>query len=93
VTTDLPADVQAVLDQLLAESRAAFREGDVTTGLSTVTSASTVATTKLPEGDLQDHLRHGCARVEAVATDEQAGAAVAAEYVAAMIRRFDAASG
>lgn len=88
VTTDVPPDVEAVLTQLFEESREAFERGDRETGVATVTSAATVARTKLPECTLRAHVLHGCERAEAVTTAEDDDTAVAAEYVAAMERRL-----
>jgi len=90
VTSDLPADVEAVLDQLFTEARAAFRDGDVETGVSAVETASRVARNKLPEGELRERLLYGCERVEAVATEEKE---VAAEYAAAMARHVNDVDG
>lgn len=87
--TAVPPDVEAVLGQLFAAAREALDDGDTETAVSAVTSAATVASTKLPEGRLRAQLRHGCRRVETVATDDDSAAAIA--YIAAMERRLDAA--
>jgi hypothetical protein len=93
VTDDVPADVEAVLTQLLAEAEEAFERDDVETAVAELMTASEVATNKLPQGDLRSRLLHGCEQAEAVATSEDGDTAVAAEYVAAMARRLDDASG
>ncbi len=92
VTTesDIPADVHAVVEQLLASSHQAFAEGDVSTGLSAVNTISTVATNKLSKGELRECLLHGCERVMMVTETEHEGRRIAMEYVAAMTRQFEA---
>ena len=89
---DLPPDVRAVLVQLLAEGREALAAGDREVAARTVTTAETVATNKLPEGELRDHLLHGCDRVEMLldpeAGDEDVETDAAGEYIAAMRRRL-----
>lgn len=86
VTTDVPHDVDDVLTQLLSEARAAFREEDIETGLSAVSSASTVAEHKLPEGRLRGRLLHGCEETNEVAGGSEPDTELAAEYVHAMER-------
>ena len=88
MTPDVPPDVDSVLTQLFEEGREAFERGQVETGVSTVTSAATVARTKLPESALREEILHGCERAQAVATAENSDSAVAAEYVAAIERRL-----
>jgi hypothetical protein len=88
MTADVPPDVEAVLTQLFREAREAFDSGDVETGVAAVTSASSVASNKLPDGALRDRLLHGCERAKAVATATEDDAAVAAEYVVSMERRL-----
>jgi hypothetical protein len=89
VVDDIPADVRETLAQLLAECAVALEEGDLSTARETAGSAETVATNKLPESDLRDHLRHGCNRVETLLDPaEEVEADAADEYVAAMRRRF-----
>ena len=89
---DIPADVKESLAQLLGECADALEGDDVQTARETVTSARSVATNKLPEGELREHLLHGCDRVEMLldpaAGDEDIEADAAGEYVAAMRRRF-----
>jgi len=103
VTEDPPADVLAVLAQLFAEGQEALAEGDVDTARETVTSAETVATNKLPEGDLRGQLLHGCGQAREL-LDPETGAGsdegdnpegvdqvepeAAEEYLAAMERRL-----
>ena len=90
MTDDPPADVLAVLSQLLAETRTALAEGDHDVAEETVTSAETVATNKLPEGERREAVLYGCGRVHSLLDPEDGGveADVAAEYVAAMERRL-----
>jgi hypothetical protein len=90
---DVPEDVDAVLSQLLREARASFGDGDAETGVAAVTTAATVATNKLPESQLRAQIRHGCERAEAVAVTEDSDLQAAAEYVAAIERRLDEATG
>ena len=87
---DPPADVLAVLTQLLAETRTALAEGDRETARETVSSAETVASNKLPGGERRDALLHGCGRVRSLLDpdDGDVEADVATEYVAAMERRL-----
>lgn len=89
---DIPADVEETLTQLLGECAAALEGNDVPTARETITSARSVATNKLPSGELRDHLLHGCDRVETLldpeAEDEEVEADAAEEYVAAMRRRL-----
>ena len=87
--TDVPTDVEEVLTQLFEEAQAAFDEGDVEMAVAELSTASEVATNKLPEGDLRSRLLHGCEQAETAATGEDPDTAVAGEYVAAMDRRLD----
>jgi hypothetical protein len=89
VDDDIPADVRSSLAQLFEECETAIDEGDLSTARRTVASARSVATNKLPESDLREHLRHGCDRVEALLDpEEDLEADAAVEYVAAMRRRL-----
>jgi hypothetical protein len=92
VDDDIPADVQESLTQLLGECADALAGDDVQTARETATSARSVATNKLPEGELRDHLLHGCDRVEMLldpeAGDEDVETDAAGEYIAAMRRRL-----
>lgn len=86
---DLPADVKDTLTQLLGECATALDDDDLPTARETIDSAESVATNKLPEGDLREHLLHGCARVsELLDPEEDVEADAASEYVAAMQRRL-----
>lgn len=86
---DLPPDVQDTLVQLLEECATALEEENLSTARETIDSAESVATNKLPEGDLRDHLLHGCGRVsELLDPDEDVESDAAGEYVAAMQRRL-----
>ncbi len=58
---ELPHDVRASLDQLLAAARAAAAEGDDETARAALDTAETVATNKLPAGERRDRIRWGCA--------------------------------
>ena len=103
VTEDPPADALAVLAQLFAEGQEALADGDIDTARETVTSAETVATNKLPEGDLRGQLLHGCGQTLALLDPEASSGDdggdgpgdadgvepdAAAEYLAAMERRL-----
>jgi hypothetical protein len=89
VQGEFSGDVMDVLGQLF-EAAARALEGDAGTEASRpdtarriLTSAETVATNKLPEGEFRDRLLHGCER--ALATLD-ADAPVAAEHCRAMAR-------
>jgi hypothetical protein len=82
--TDLPADVEATLGQLLAEAAAAARRREVDEVTAIVDTVETVVRTKVPAGDLRERLEHGCTTVERLVADEPL---VAAEYLNAMERR------
>jgi hypothetical protein len=92
VEDDIPADVDASLSQLLGECLSALEEDEIPTARETITSARSVATNKLPAGDLREHLLYGCDRVETLldpdAEDEDIEVEAAGEYVAAMRRRL-----
>ncbi len=87
---DIPADVQATLGQLFEECETALSAEDLSTAQETVDSARSIAANKLPEGDLREHLLHGCDRVETLLDpeEEDVEAEAASEYVAAMGRRL-----
>jgi len=87
---DVPADVESVLTQLFGEAAAAFESGDTKTGVAAVTSAATVATNKLPEGNLREQVLHGCERTEELATADDEPA-VAAEYATLLEQRVTTA--
>jgi len=90
VTEDIPADVRDTLAQLLDECATALDERDLATARDTIDTAQTVATNKLPDGDLRDELLHGCGRVATLidADDDEDDTDAAGEYVAAMARRL-----
>jgi hypothetical protein len=89
VTEDLPADVRDTLAQLFAECGTALEEEDIATARETIDSARTVATNKLPEGEVRAHILHGCGRVaKLLDPDDDIEADAAGEYVAAMQRRL-----
>ena len=58
---EVPHDVRASLDQLLAEARAAAERGDLDTARPLLDTAETVATNKLPPGERRERIRWGCA--------------------------------
>jgi hypothetical protein len=66
VPDEPPADVVTVLGQLLAATRTALAEGDRETATETLSSARTVATNKLPEGERRATLLHGFTRVQSL---------------------------
>lgn len=85
--TELPADVQETLGQVLAEAQERVDDPEVSGQL--VDTARRVTTNKVPEGALKERLLIGCDAVtEALAEDEQA---VAVEYLASMERRVSEA--
>ncbi|QLH76553.1 hypothetical protein HZS55_04200 [Halosimplex rubrum] len=86
---DLPTDVRTVLSQLFAEGRRALGDDDTATARETVTSAAAVVRNKLPEGEFERELRHGCERVvDLLDAGDPADAEAAAEYLTAMERRL-----
>ena len=58
---EVPHDVRASLEQLLASAADAAAEGDAATGRAALDTAETVATNKLPTGERRDRVRWGCA--------------------------------
>ncbi|WP_220222386.1 hypothetical protein [Haloplanus salinus] len=87
--SEFSGDVMDVLGQLF-EAGARALDGDAGTAESRpdtarqiLTSARTVATNKLPEGEFRDRLLHGCERALATLDDD---APVAAEHCRAMAR-------
>jgi hypothetical protein len=76
---EVPHDVRASLDQLLAEAGAAAERGDADTARALLDTAETVATNKLPAGERRDRVRWGCA----AATDALPNGDLAAAYAAA----------
>lgn len=94
---DLPADVESVLSQLLAEAADAAEAGDVDTVTAVVDTVETVTTNKVPEGPLRERLLFGCATVLCLLgdADPDGGLAsgrgsVAAEYLRQMADRVAA---
>jgi len=89
VPEDIPADVREVVTQLLAESGRAVAD-EPETARRSVDTVETVVTNKLPEGELRAEMRHGCRRVTALLDPADGGVRTdaAAEYLAAMERRF-----
>ncbi|SFR34261.1 MULTISPECIES: hypothetical protein [Halorubrum] len=76
---EVPHDVRASLDQLLAEAQAAAERGDADTARALLDTAETVATNKLPPGERRDRVRWGCA----AARDALPNGDLAAAYAAA----------
>ena len=58
---EVPHDVRASLDQLLAEAVSAAERDDADTARALLDTAETVATNKLPAGEHRDRIRWGCA--------------------------------
>jgi hypothetical protein len=81
VSDEIPADVRAVFLTLLVDARENVEAGDLETLRSELGSIETVASNKLPPGDVRDSLCHGCDKVDQHAADEPA---VAAEYLRSM---------
>lgn len=91
VDDDLPEDAVAVLTQLLDETRAALAAEEFETARETIDSAESVATSKIPDGDLRQSLLHGTARVRSLLdpdTEDGIEPDAADEYTAAMERRL-----
>jgi len=89
VSEDVPADVSAALAQLFEEGQQALEDGDRETCRQTVESAESVATNKLPEGELRGQLLHGCERVHHLLDPEtEEDPEVAIEFLTAMQRRL-----
>jgi hypothetical protein len=94
VHSEFSGDVMDVLEQLF-EAGARALDGDAPadgasradTARQILTSAETVATNKLPEGEFRSRLLHGCER--ALSTLD-ADPVVAAEHCRAMARDVDA---
>ena len=58
---EIPHDVRAGLEQLLAAAASAAADGDAATARAALDTAETVATNKLPPGERRDRIRWGCA--------------------------------
>jgi hypothetical protein len=89
---EFSGDVMDVLGQLFEKGARAL-DGDAgtegsrpDTARQILTSAETVATNKLPDGEFRDRLLHGCER--ALATLD-ADAPAAAEHCRAMVREVE----
>ncbi|PSQ42655.1 hypothetical protein BRD17_08245 [Halobacteriales archaeon SW_7_68_16] len=82
---EVPTDVRDTLGQLLSEAHDAVGERPET-ARDAIDTVDRVATNKLPEGDRQDRLEHGC-RAAADALDA-GDDALAREYLRAMTRRL-----
>lgn len=85
---EVPHDVRASLDQLLAAARTAAVEGDDETARAALDTAETVATNKLPAGERRDRIRWGCA----AALDALPNGDLAAAYAAAAAATVDGPS-
>jgi hypothetical protein len=86
VSSEFSGDVMDVLGQLFESTATALDDGDPDTARQCLTSAETVTTNKLPEGEFRSRLLHGCERaLAAVDTDPP----VAAEHCRAMVRAVD----
>ena len=91
---EFSGDVMDVLGQLF-EAGARALDGDAApdggsrtdTARQILTSAETVATNKLPEGEFRSRLRHGCDR--ALANLDTGDVAAAAEHCRAMAREVE----
>jgi hypothetical protein len=86
VPSEFSGDVMDVLGQLFEAGATALDDGDPDTARETLTSAETVATNKLPEGEFRSRLRHGCRRALAALDSDPAAAA---EHCRAMARAVD----
>jgi len=60
VIEEYSGDVMDVLAQLFDAGATALADGDADTGRQILTSAETVATNKLPEGEFRSRLLDGC---------------------------------
>jgi hypothetical protein len=96
--SEFSGDVMDVLGQLF---EAAATTDDADTARQALTSAETVATNKLPDGEFRDRLLHGCGqaltdldsearRSSDSRPDADGGLELAAEQCRAMVREVDA---
>ncbi|ELZ37256.1 hypothetical protein [Halorubrum tebenquichense] len=76
---EVPHDVRASLEQLLAAAASAAADGDDETARAALDTAETVATNKLPAGERRDRIRWGCA----AAADALPNGDLAAAYATA----------
>jgi hypothetical protein len=81
---EVPHDVRAGLEQLLAAAADAASDGDTATARATLDTAETVATNKLPTGERRDRVRWGCA----TALDALPNGDLAAAYADAAAARL-----
>lgn len=81
MSAEVPEDVRSTLIQLSTEAAERARDGNREAVLQILGTIETVTRNKLPAGDLQDRLLHGCAAVRQVAGHEPL---VAAEYLDSM---------
>lgn len=81
VSPEVPEDVRSTLVQLSTEAADMARDGNRETVLQLLETIETVTQNKLPAGDLQNQLLHGCVAVRQVAGHEPL---VAAEYLDSM---------
>lgn len=88
MSSEFSGDVIDVLRQLFAAGATALDDGDPDTARQCLTSAETVVTNKLPEGEFRSRLRHGCER--GLATLDDGDDAPAAEHCRTMARTVDA---
>jgi hypothetical protein len=86
VSSEFSGDVMDVLGQLFDEGAAALDDGDPDTARRCLTSAETVATNKLPDGEFRSRLLHGCDRALSTA---DADPTAAAEHCRVMAREVD----
>ncbi|WP_435067639.1 hypothetical protein [Haloplanus sp. C73] len=84
---DLSGDVVDVLGQLFDAGATALDDGDADTARQVLTSAETVATNKLPEGEFRTEVLRDCRR--ALDRLDDGAFDAAAEDAAALARRFD----
>lgn len=85
--SEFSGDVMDVLGQLFEAGATALGDGDPDTARQILTSAETVATNKLPDGEFREGLRHGCRRA---LTALDADPELAAEHCRSMARDVDA---
>lgn len=81
-----PADVHAVLDQLLSRAAGRATAGDAEGVHSLLGTVERVVQHKVPDRQRRERLLHGCERTRALLPGEPAAAA---EHLRAMRRRLD----
>lgn len=92
MSADPPADVEAVLSQLLDEAQDANADDDTETIADVVDTARQVTTNKLPEGDLRAYLRHGCEQIQVQLDSDDPDTEAVAGYLQAMEQRLEDAT-